>query len=179
MHKRRQEELQMSRNVQHWSHEKYYWFIYNGCWFHDSKRWTRMRSFKVYDCFWYWWRKMLLRSILWCYFKWCTFFFKMCPVCTQEKLAREGEETSLLSDPRISKILTTTTSNIEKKDVVLQHLLEVNEGGVHCWMCFECSRALEWHVLPKLAIANNLWIGDVPYQLLMLTILEQLLIARW
>ena len=105
-------------------------------------------------------------------------FLKTCPVCGREKLSGEGEETFLLSDPTISEILMTTTSDIQKKDVVLQHLLEVNEGGVHCWMCFECSRALGRHVLPKLAIANNLWIWDVPYQLSMLTIPEQLLIAR-
>ena len=71
----------------------------------------------------------------------------MCPVCAQKMLTREGEETFLLSDPRISKILMMMTSDIEK-DMVLQHLLEVNEGGVHCWMCFECSRALGQHILP-------------------------------
>jgi hypothetical protein len=34
-------------------------------------------------------------------------------------------------------------------------------------------------MMPKLALANNLWIGDVPFQLQGLTVPEQLLIARY
>ena len=45
-------------------------------------------------------------------------------------------------------------------------------------MCFDCVRALEQHMLPKFALANNLWIGNVPPELMGLTIPEQLLIAR-
>ena len=103
---------------------------------------------------------------------------KICPVCAREKLVTEGERTSVLSDPSVLEILTTTTGDEERENVILRDLLEINEGDVNCWMCFECSRALGQHVLPKLAIANNLWIGDVPYQLSILTVPEQLLIAR-
>ena len=102
---------------------------------------------------------------------------RICPVCACEKLATEGERTSVLSDPSVLEILTTTTGDEERENVILRDLLEINEGDVNCWMCFECSRALGRRVLPKLAIANNLWIGDVPYQLSILTVPEQLLIA--
>ena len=47
-----------------------------------------------------------------------------------------------------------------------------------CWMCFDCVRELEQHMLPKFALANNLWIGNVPPELMGLTIPEHLLIAR-
>ena len=104
---------------------------------------------------------------------------KTCPVCAQEKLAKEGEETLLLSDESVIKVITSTSPNngISKEMMVLQHLLEVNKGGVGCWMCFECIHPLEWSTLPKLLLVNNLWIGDIPSVLTRLTIPEQLLIA--
>ena len=86
----------------------------------------------------------------------------------------------LLSDETVIEVLTNTSSNerIRGESMVLQHLLETSEGGVGCWMCFECIRSLERRKLPKLSLANNLWIGEVPSELTGLTIPEQLLIAR-
>ena len=46
-------------------------------------------------------------------------------------------------------------------------------------MCGDCRCALE-HLtlaLPKFALTNNLHLGDVPFELMGLTILEQLLIV--
>ena len=106
--------------------------------------------------------------------------FQTCPVCAREKLAKEGEDTLLLSDPSIVEVLTTTLTNpnVRPDMLVLRHLLNVEEGGVSCWMCFDCLRPLERHMLPKLSLANNLWIGDIPSELMDLTVPEQLLIAR-
>jgi hypothetical protein len=56
---------------------------------------------------------------------------------------------------------------------IMLDLLEMDDAGVSCWICFECLKAL----LPKLVLVNNLWIGDVPSVLSVLTIPEQLLIA--
>ena len=105
---------------------------------------------------------------------------KTCPVCAREKLAKEGEETLLLSDESVIEVLSNTSLNdgVGRETMILRHLLEVNEGGVGCWMCFECIRPLERRTLPKLSLANNLWIGDVPSILTGLSIPEQLLIAR-
>ena len=86
-----------------------------------------------------------------------------CPVCGEEKLAREGDETNILSDPSVVEVLQV--ENAGSNEVILEHLLERNEGGVNCWMCFECSRALERRTLPKFALANNLSIGDIPFEL--------------
>ena len=106
--------------------------------------------------------------------------FRTCPVCAREKLAKEGEDTLLLSDPSIVEVLTTTLTNpnVRPDMLVLRHLLNVEEGGVSCWMCFDCLQPLERHMLPKLSLANNLWIGDIPSELMDLTVPEQLLIAR-
>ena len=105
---------------------------------------------------------------------------KTCPVCAREKLAKDGEDTMLLSEESVLEVLTSTSSNDRTRGevMVLQHLLERNEAGVGCWMCFECIRPLERRTLPKLSLANNLWIGETPSVLTGLTIPEQLLIAR-
>ena len=82
----------------------------------------------------------------------------VCPVCVEEKFASDGERTSLLSDPSILEILSSTIvdKHEERRRYVLQHLMEIEEGVVSCWMCNECLRALERRMLPKLAMANNL-----------------------
>ena len=105
---------------------------------------------------------------------------KTCPVCAREKLAKDGEDTMLLSEESVLEVLTSTSSNNRTRGevMVLQHLLERNEAGVGCWMCFECIRPFERRTLPKLSLANNLWIGETPSVLTGLTIPEQLLIAR-
>lgn len=93
---------------------------------------------------------------------------------------KDGEETSILSDSSVVEVLTGTLNDqgFGGDSVILQELLETNESGVNCWMCFECLRALKRGVLPKFSLANNLLIGDIPSQLDALTIPEQLLIAR-
>ena len=45
-------------------------------------------------------------------------------------------------------------------------------------ICKECDKALTKGQTPLLALANNLWIGNVPTELQGLTYAEQLLIAR-
>jgi hypothetical protein len=106
--------------------------------------------------------------------------FKVCPICAREWLKREGEETSILSDPSIVALLTTVKDDVveRNRNLVMHELLEVDEDVVSCWMCFECLRALEREKMPRLALANNLWIGDIPNELMVLTIPEQLLISR-
>lgn len=86
----------------------------------------------------------------------------------------------MLSNPSIVEVLTTTSTNmnIRGEMLILHHLLNVEEGGVICWLCFDCIRSLEQHTLPKLSLANHLWIDDIPAELTNLTVPEQLLIAR-
>ena len=45
--------------------------------------------------------------------------------------------------------------------------------------CTNCRTSLKKGKVPRLSLANNLWIGEVPYKLTALTIPEQLLIARY
>ena len=103
--------------------------------------------------------------------------FQICAVCGREKMAKDGDRSFLLSDPSIADVLRSSCTN-GGEEIVIRSLLEVEEGTVSCWMCLDCTRSLERRLMPKMALANNLWIGEVPLELQGLTIPEQLLIAR-
>jgi hypothetical protein len=107
---------------------------------------------------------------------------KVCAVCAQETGAKDGSFIRLDEFPRICDILIPRVPN-EKHQLwngmllylpSLRAVQGINEG----WLCNLCRRRLASDLLPKYALANNLWIGDVPYELAVLTIPEQLLIAR-
>jgi hypothetical protein len=46
-------------------------------------------------------------------------------------------------------------------------------------VCMECSKALSSDRLPTFALANGLWVGEVPHELAYLTLPERLLIAKY
>jgi hypothetical protein len=46
-----------------------------------------------------------------------------------------------------------------------------------CGLCVECKRNLEKKCIPRLALANDMWMGPVPFELALLTLPEQVLIA--
>lgn len=52
--------------------------------------------------------------------------FRVCPVCAQEKLANEGEQTSLLSEPSIRKILVNSPpiGNRQPNMIILEQYVE-------------------------------------------------------
>ena len=104
----------------------------------------------------------------------------VCPVCACKKNSTEGEHTFILSEPSTMEILFNAydAGNGDNSKFIMRDLLRNDEGTISCWMCSECMKALERQTLPKLALANNLWIGDIPFELSDLTIPEQLLIAR-
>jgi hypothetical protein len=109
---------------------------------------------------------------------------KVCVVCARERFANEGEQSNLLSNPSVVHVLCGVKKTVnggeddEVDKAVMRELLDVDEGGVFGWLCFDCERALKRETIPRLSLANNLWIGDVPQELSMLTIPEQLVIAR-
>ena len=103
---------------------------------------------------------------------------RTCPICARTKMEKEGERSLILSDSSVLEVLEKDDVGGNGEEVILCDFLEIEDGGVCCWMCYECLRPLERRTMPKLSLANNLWIGDVPSQLMELTIPEQLLIAR-
>ncbi|KAJ3567669.1 hypothetical protein NP233_g6214 [Leucocoprinus birnbaumii] len=53
-----------------------------------------------------------------------------------------------------------------------------SEGG-EANVCMECLNRLSSGRLPPLSLANNMWIGTVPFELRILTLAEKILIARY
>ena len=67
-----------------------------------------------------------------------------CPICAREKLARDGQQTLILSDNSVLEVLMMLKKDDgEKGIVILRDLLYIDEKGVSCWMCLECMKALE------------------------------------
>lgn len=56
--------------------------------------------------------------------------------------------------------------------------IRVGSDGQSGAVCNECIRNLRKGRVPRLALANGMWIGEVPFELAALTIPEQILIAR-
>lgn len=46
-------------------------------------------------------------------------------------------------------------------------------------LCHDCHEKLSKNQIPPLSIANNMWIGNIPFELSVLTLLERMLIAKY
>ena len=85
----------------------------------------------------------------------------------------------MLSDPSIRVLLMRShgVGGVRMEMVILNEYLERRGEEISCWMCSDCKHVLERSMLPKLALANGLVVGEIPFELRDLTIPEQLLIA--
>ena len=105
-----------------------------------------------------------------------------CVVCVCELGTEDGETLLLLDDPYIRDLLPPSHDHsgqvLWHGALVLQEEIEETEGGNSGWICTEYGSALWKEKVPWFALANSLWIGEMPSQLTILTIPEQMLIAR-
>ncbi|KAK0243351.1 hypothetical protein EDD85DRAFT_761524 [Armillaria nabsnona] len=60
---------------------------------------------------------------------------------------------------------------------LLLHESAVIDGSGY--VCSECLHCLEAQRVPSLALANNMWIGQLPLELSILSLAEQILVARY
>ncbi|KAJ3574092.1 hypothetical protein NP233_g1995 [Leucocoprinus birnbaumii] len=58
-------------------------------------------------------------------------------------------------------------------------LHDSTQEGSPLEICSTCFRRLKANKLPPLALANNMWIGAIPFQLRVLTLAERILVARY
>ena len=107
---------------------------------------------------------------------------EVCVVCAREMAHDEGRQSQLLYDPFVQEILRTRDGSVRdgmwRGALVVKECIGRLQKGEDVWVCSECSDALAKKKLPRLSLANDLWIGDVPCELKALTIPEQLMIAR-
>jgi hypothetical protein len=94
-----------------------------------------------------------------------------------------GKKVFILSIPNIKQRLSPTvihpSYDLWDGMLLVKHGIEGEGASASAWVCSECLRALINDSMPKLALANNLWIGNVPHELAMLTLPEQLLVSRY
>ena len=110
----------------------------------------------------------------------------VCAICARQKLEKDGGFKMLpLTDIPNPHRLTPRISHVAHSIYGDGMLLEpegvtVVEGLHHARICAECMKELCKNVdaPPDHSLANNLWVGKVPWQLAALTVPEQLLIAH-
>ena len=104
-----------------------------------------------------------------------------CMVCARE--VDKGDTESRLVDKipngkLLSPVKQHPAHNLTSG--MLLHLEAITQTitGFRGTICNECLSNLYKNRLPRMALANDMWIGDVPFELSVLTLPEQILIAR-
>jgi hypothetical protein len=101
----------------------------------------------------------------------CAVCGRLTPICEMEELS-EVENISLLKIDGVTRKARFKSSDPVKE--LRGPILAPGCSGV----CAVCVESLDNKKIPILALANNLWIGEIPDELQGLTYAEQLLIAR-
>lgn len=99
-----------------------------------------------------------------------------CAVCARETLLSELQKCPVKDIPNKSLLIPHTPH--PKHD--LYQMILLHPPGVtneQANICNECFRALQRKQLPKFSLANDMWIGEIPKELSMLTLPERMLIA--
>ena len=108
----------------------------------------------------------------------------VCGVCAREVSARDDRPTLWHINELPNSHRLIPSSSHPAHDLFDGLLLEpsgVETNGLvhHAWVCQSCLEELKKDVdkPPPLSLANNMWIGKVPWCIQVLTFLEQLLIS--
>lgn len=103
-----------------------------------------------------------------------------CGSCARETPSRELKSASIESI-QTQKLLAPSTSHPahELTNGMLLYKNSVNMTRKLFKICVECETSLHSDKTPKLSLANNMWIGDVPRELKGLTLPERILIAKY
>ncbi|KAJ3551659.1 hypothetical protein NM688_g4576 [Phlebia brevispora] len=79
-------------------------------------------------------------------------------------LCIEGVVASAVSDDRMAPVLCPAG---------------ICDNGAQCSVCGVCMKALRRRTVPNIALANGLWVGEVPECLARLNFVEKLVVARY
>ena len=101
----------------------------------------------------------------------CAVCGKLTPICGMEELS-EVENISLLKADGVTRKARSKISDLVRE---LRGPILASGCDKVCPLCME---SLDKKKVPTLALANGLWVGDIPNELQNLTYAEQLLIAR-
>ena len=103
----------------------------------------------------------------------------VCAVCARE--ANKSELTvhriDCIPNPQQLQPVAVHPHHNLINGMLLQPAGLTSNGGAT--VCVECLRALNSDRLPPFALANGMWVGEVPHELAFLTLPERLLIAKY
>jgi hypothetical protein len=101
-----------------------------------------------------------------------------CTACMREVIELDTIELALNEIPNPQKLRPGTShpAHILTDDMLLE--MQAIQFG-RCCLCVECEKFLMNDETPPLSLAKNMWIGDIPWELKMLTLPERLLIAKY
>ena len=106
---------------------------------------------------------------------------RVCVVCAREKENMDGQKWTLMDVPNIQTCLVPHREHPAQEKweglLLLRNYIQGEGAMATGWICFECTTALAKDQVPKLALANGMWIGPIPHELSILMIPEQILIA--
>ncbi|KAK0222111.1 hypothetical protein IW262DRAFT_1552687 [Armillaria fumosa] len=104
----------------------------------------------------------------------------ICVVCAriQNTTLTESMDVSAIPHPELLHPTQPHRSHILSHDMLLYGQERGPVTG-NVPVCQDCLRSLRKTELPRLSLANNMWLGHVPPQLEILTLPERILIARY
>ena len=101
----------------------------------------------------------------------------ICLACAQELFQHEGSQWAIQGLQNSNLLMPTKNHDAHKLTArLLLYNAALDKDG-QGYLCRECEHHLEAAKQPPLSLANRLWIGDIPFQLAILTLPEWILIA--
>jgi Domain of unknown function (DUF6570) len=105
---------------------------------------------------------------------------KVCVACARRVWAEDGQEHQLGEIPNrhwLAPQHEHVAHRLYEGMLLVGEYLRRDGSQTYGFLCQSCSSSLMKNRLPPLSLANQMWIGNVPFVLKVLTIPEQLLIA--
>lgn len=102
-----------------------------------------------------------------------------CACCAREVFRNDAIATPMAHIPHQHVLRPTKPHDAYTlyKNMLLHRLAYDNNGDG--WICLECWNSLESGKKPALSLANGMWIGEIPFELGILTLPERILIAKY
>jgi hypothetical protein len=106
----------------------------------------------------------------------------VCIICAREMWAKDVERYAVDDIPN-QRLLAPNEyhpqHNLTSGMLLERAVLERERGRLYGNVCRDCLRSLNRNRTPALALANGMWIGDVPTELSVLTLPERILVAKY
>lgn len=102
-----------------------------------------------------------------------------CASCAREVFQTAAVATPMAHIPHQHVLRPTKPhdGHVLYKNMLLHQPAYDNNGDG--WVCLECWTSLESGKKPALSLANGMWLGEIPFELAILTLPERILIAKY